>query len=217
MGKAIKYSRAVIIGGCLQYILTDLKEHLSDADYIICADKGLEYANENNIEPNLILGDFDSTKLPQHASCEVLKLPCKKDDTDLQFAARVALNRGYRDFLLTGVTGGRLDHTLASISTLNFLQKNGAKAVILDRGASLWFTENSLTLNKPKTESYFSVFPYGGKAEGVTITGAEYPLTRATLTSDFPIGVSNEFKADKITISVEKGCCLVMIVKKYVL
>lgn len=210
----MKCNRAIIIGGYLQNIITDLKEHIVKTDYIICADKGLEYVLENNILPNLILGDFDSTEFPQNASCEVLKLPCKKDDTDLQYAARIALDRGYRDILLTGVTGGRLDHTLASISTLKFLVKKGAQAVILDQAASLWITQSSITLNKPKFESYFSVFSFGEKAEGVTITGAAYPLNNKTLTNDFPIGVSNEFADEKITVSVNNGCCLVMVVKK---
>lgn len=38
-----------------------------------------------------------------------------------------------------------------------------------------------------------SVFAPGGEACGVTLSGLKYPLTNYTLTSDMPLGVSNEF------------------------
>jgi thiamine pyrophosphokinase len=43
------------------------------------------------------------------------------------------------------------------------------------------------------TRRYFSVFSYSERSEGVTITGARYPLTDAVLTHSYPLGVSNEF------------------------
>ena len=39
---------------------------------------------------------------------------------------------------------------------------------------------------------YFSLLAAGGKACGVTVTGARYPMTDGVLTPEFPLGVSNE-------------------------
>lgn len=44
----------------------------------------------------------------------------------------LALDRGYRDFLLLGCTGGRLDHTLANIAVLLYLLRRGADALMAD-------------------------------------------------------------------------------------
>ena len=42
---------------------------------------------------------------------------------------------------------------------------------------------------------YFGLIAYGGPIEGLTITGAKYPLDRHTLTPDTTLGVSNEVAA----------------------
>ena len=57
---------------------------------------------------------------------------------------------------------------------------------------------------------YLSVFCMGADATGVTIRGARYELENATLTSGFPLGVSNRFFGKKITVSVEKGTLLLI-------
>lgn len=59
-------------------------------------------------------------------------LPCEKDDTDTVFAVKTMVQRGYDDFLLIGVIGARLDHTLGNVSILLYLDSLGKKAG--DRG-----------------------------------------------------------------------------------
>ena len=56
---------------------------------------------------------------------ETIVLPCEKDDTDTVFAVKEALKRGFQDFLLIGVIGGRLDHTLGNVSLLLMLDAHG--------------------------------------------------------------------------------------------
>ncbi len=51
--------------------------------------------------------DFDSYENP-HLEAETIVLPCEKDDTEAVFAVKAALKRGFQDFLLIGVIGGRL-------------------------------------------------------------------------------------------------------------
>lgn len=212
MGKTLKTNRCIIIAGMLTAIDSDLPRQIDKTDFIICADRGYQFAIQHRIKPDLILGDFDSAAVPTDFDGELVCLPCQKDDTDLQFAAREGLRRGFRDFLLTGVTGGRLDHTFASFMTLNFLLEAGASAVIHDAKTKAWLTDDRLTIHRPAEPCYFSVFPFDGTAFGVSVAGGYYALDNADLKADFPIGVSNEFVSDTVTVSVTNGKCLVMCV-----
>lgn len=206
--------KAIIVGGNVDEIDLDWLKSVADYSYVVCADRGYLAAENCGITPDIILGDFDSAPYPNDAKCQKVKLPTEKDDTDLHYAARLLVEKGFKDISLTGVTGGRIDQTIATMHTLNFLSLNGAKAKVVDIGCRIYFVNSEITLNRPEHSCYLSLFPFGGRAEGVTLDGAFYPLKNATLNNDFPIGVSNEFDDDVVKISVNSGSLLVMIVKK---
>ncbi len=198
--------RCVIIGGgeigCTQF----LKEHILYDDFVICCDGGYLHAFAAGITPNLILGDFDSSDVP-NCDIETIILPCEKDDTDSFFAAKEGLKRGFERFLLLGVTGGRLDHTLGAISILEFLQKNGAEGEIYDQNTKIRVCNTSLSVKKGCR--YFSVFAIGS-AESVCICGAKYNLDNAVINSHYQYGISNEVTDEFATISVGQGNVIVM-------
>lgn len=214
MGKTLKLKRVVIFGGNLSEINPQICSELRDTDLILCADAGYEFALQNHIKPDLIVGDFDSAPYPNITDCEIIKLPTHKNDTDLQFAVNLALDRGYNDFVLTGVTGGRLDHTIATVSTLNYLSERTKNCCIFDLSTKVFIVKDKLLLNKPDYNCYLSVFSIPERSEGVCIRGAEYPLEDATLVNSFPLGVSNEFKNNEVEICLKTGKLLVMIVNK---
>lgn len=56
----------------------------------------------------------------------------------------------------------------------------------------------------------FSVFAYGGKADGVTINGSLFDVENISFSPFFPLGVSNKIKEEKVRISVENGCLLIV-------
>ena len=213
MGKEITTGRCIIFGGQLGEAEPEIASLIRSGDFIICADRGYAYAASLCIKPDLIVGDFDSSDKPD-TDIPTIVLPEHKDDTDLHFAAREGIRRGFDSFLLTGVTGGRPDQTAASVFTLNYLVSLGKSAEIVDRHARIFITDRSITLQRPAYPCWLSVFPLDGTAKGVSISGAEYPLTCARLTNDYPIGVSNRFFADAVTVSVKSGRLLVMIVRE---
>ncbi|MBQ6116705.1 MAG: thiamine diphosphokinase, partial [Oscillospiraceae bacterium] len=51
-------------------------------------------------------------------------------------------------------------------------------------------------------------FCLGEDARGVAISGGQYPLQDAVLTAEFPLGVSNHFIGNPITVSVKQGSLL---------
>ena len=214
MGKALKAKRAIIFGGNLSEINNEICNEISSEDFVICADAGYKFAFENNIKPDLIVGDFDSSLYPQNSDCEVIKLPTHKNDTDLQFAINLALEKGYNNFILSGVTGGRLDHTLATLSSLYSLSEKADEAYVWDLNSKVFFVKSKLVLEKPDYGCYFSVFSVTKKSKGVSIKGAEYTLNNSKLLNYYPLGVSNEFKDSRVEITLKSGRLIVIVVKK---
>lgn len=184
-----------------------------DADFVIAADAGYENARRLGVEPDLLLGDYDSAPCPPQ-NAKTLVLPAEKDDTDTCFAARRAIGLGATEAVILGGLGGRLDHTLANLQTLVFLAKNGVRAWLVDEA-------NEVTALLPGTHAiparpgwYFSIFSAGDAAQGVTLEGLKYPLHEATVTNFFPIGVSNEFAADPATVRFTAGVLYLMLSRR---
>ena len=161
------------------------------------------------IEPSLIVGDFDSHVNP-HLDVETIVLPCEKDDTDTVFAVKEAVKRGFEDFLLVGVVGARLDHTLANTSILLYLDALGKKGRIIDD-----YSEMEIVSSEPisisEEFSFFSLLNITGCVKGITVTGAKYPLQDAEITCEYQYGVSNEVLAgESATVSVKEGKLLLI-------
>ena len=177
-------------------------------DYILAADGGYSHLRKLGLEPHGILGDFDSLGyVPSNAQV----FPVEKDDTDSMLAVRKGLQLGYKEFILYGALDGpRLDHTIANLQTLLFLESQGAKGTLV--GLKYWITtvkDGILRLPNAKN-GIVSVFCLGEKAKGVTIRGLQYELENGSLDSSFPLGVSNHFIGKEATVAVENGVLFVM-------
>lgn len=177
-------------------------------DYVIAADGGLQHTQALGIEPQEILGDFDSLGyIPQDARV----FPVEKDDTDAMLAARRGLALGFREFLYYGsLDGKRLDHTVANYQTLQYLADHGARGYLVGQDFLVTVVKEGRIFFPEGTEGLLSVFCLGADARGVSLRGLYYPLEGGTLTAGFPLGVSNHFTGAPAEISVEAGSLLVM-------
>ena len=196
--------RCVIVGGAPIKNYEEISDFLKKDDYFIFCDCGLSHREKLGVEPNLIIGDFDSYIKPE-TDVETIVLPCEKDDTDTVFAVKEALKRGFEDFLIIGAAGGRFDHTLGNISILTMLRRLNKKATLIDD-----FSEMEIVSNEEVSISdrypYFSLIAINGKAEGITIKNAKYPLENAAIEPDYQYGVSNEvIKGKEALVFVESG------------
>ncbi len=178
--------------------------------YIICADSGLHLAETLSLKPDLVLGDFDSLgAVPE--SLPHMTVPVEKDDTDTLLAARTALEKGFRDIRIYGAFGGRLDHTLANLQTLEFLRDAGADAVLIGTGNLAFLMNSGETKRIPQREGWsLSLFAWSQECTGVSASGVYYPLQNGTLTRAFPLGVSNRITADSAEITCGSGRLLVI-------
>jgi len=206
----------VIITSYLDTFL-DIKNHLDAVDYIICTDGGYDIAVSQHIRPDLILGDFDSIRSPLPEDIEIKRFEPEKDFTDLDLALKTAAELGASNVSVIGGIGGRLDHTVANLQLLSAYSKSFDKLAFYD-GSTECFTLDgdgrNHALIHEKYNSYISIFSLSEKCTGITFEGVKYPLREHTLTRDFPLGVSNEFKEKDAVLSLKDGTLLVIITDK---
>jgi thiamine pyrophosphokinase len=194
--------------------------------YVICADGGVAHALAAGIAPDVLIGDFDSAdeediaKAAAAGPLEIIRLNPEKDDTDMIAAVKHGIAKGMSDFLIVGGLSGRFDHSAGNVQTLSFL---------LDMRCSGWIADgaNRCTMIAsdrsgagtislaPDMQSYFSVFSYTERSEGVTIKHAKYETDRILMTHSYPVGVSNEFiEGESAEIGVEEGRLLIVLSRK---
>lgn len=206
-----KRKKCVIIGSVLVSA-----EELSLLDraacYVICADGGLDNAMKAGIQPDLLIGDFDSLQGTVPENVETIRLKVEKDDTDLFAAVREGIRRGFRDFELCGVLGGkRMDHSFANFCTLQYLASQGCHAVISDGERKVFvLSGGKLTLTGVVGRTV-SVFPFGCASCRVSYTGLKYPLENAVLESKYPLGASNRVLKEKAQIMISSGSAIVFL------
>jgi len=185
-----------------------------DKDTVIAVDGGLLYCTFLQLEPDLIVGDFDSVDeerweaikvIMRETPEKVVRLIPEKDDTDTLAALRIGLEMGYENFHIYGGLGGRLEHTIANMQCLSFLKKQGAKGYLMGESTMVTVIQNETLRFRKEMEGFVSVFAMGEKAEHVTINGMKYLLDDATISNDFPVGISNEFVGEEGSITVGKG------------
>ena len=194
--------RCVIVGGADIHNYEYIRSRLRPSDFCIFCDSGLKHLEYLQVTPGLIVGDFDSHENPQ-MDVETIVLPCEKDDTDTVFAVKEALKRGFDEFLLIGVVGARLDHTLGNTSILLYLDSLGKTGYIIDD-----FSEMEIVSNKPAyisdSYSFFSLLNITGTAKGIKIEHAKYSLHDEVITCEYQYGISNEVipgESAKVTVT----------------
>lgn len=185
---------------------------VEQTDHIIAADGGLVHVQSLGLQPDGVLGDFDSLGyVPDSARI----FPVEKDDTDAMLAVRHGLKLGYRRFLLYGsLDGPRLDHTVANFQTLQFLADRGAIGYLIGKTSVATVVKNGCLRFSPDAKGILSVFCMGQDAAGVTLSGLKYPLQDGSLTAGFPLGVSNHFIGETATVCVKDGSILILFDRK---
>ena len=187
-----------------------LRQYPQEGDLVIAADAGYRYCVEEEIIPNLLIGDFDSMETPPDFP-HIERRPIEKDDTDTMLALKAGLSRGCEIFYIYGGLGGeRLDHAFANLQSLLYLRRRGAAGYLYGENF-VWTVMENETLNIPCSvpDGLLSVFSLTEHSEGVTLAGVHYPLEDGVLSEEFPLGVSNHFAAEKAMIRVRSGALLV--------
>lgn len=178
-------------------------------DFVIAADAGYRHLEALGIAPDLLIGDFDSlSEIPDGVAR--LQFPAMKDDTDLMLAVKHGFTQGYRQFVIYGAMGGRLDFTLANFQILCSIVNHGGNAYFVGGGSLITAVRDGTLQFDEHFTGRISILCCTDQACGVTLRGLKYPLEQAVLKYDEPLGVSNEFLGRKGTITVENGLLAIL-------
>ncbi len=182
------------------------------SDIVIAADRGLDTCVCAGIEPDIVLGDYDSTDMRERidkmrqSGAYVEVYPAEKDFTDTEAGVMCALEKGAGEIVILGATGGRLDHFLANLDLCLVPLRQGVKCALVDEHNEIRLLDAGFTLCAGDVAGrYVSLIPFTDRVSGVTLTGMKYPLVDADLVRGSSLGVSNEMTGETARIDFQEG------------
>jgi thiamine pyrophosphokinase len=202
----------IIAGGDLNQT-DEVRDLITASDLIVCADGGAGHLRALNILPHVLVGDLDSIQDEDRSffaenKVKILSFPPRKNFTDSELCVSWAIDHHATDVTFLGVTGTRLDHTLANIFLLRRLVRENIPARIINQTNEIHMVTDQLRL-AGRAGDLLSLVPVTRQVTGVTLEGLEYPLSNATLEMGSSLGISNVFRADTASVSVGDGILIV--------
>lgn len=204
-----KKVKCIIVSGAPDEDIDFLKNKLKEKFYIIAADSGYLKCTKAGVVPDLIIGDFDSSSIPE-LDTEILRLPAEKDDTDTFYCVKKAIELGYKDIEILCAIGNRADHNYSNMLCLDYCIKNNVKCSVINRKNKLQLVNDKVIIDD-REYKYFSLFAFLGDVEGLSIENAYYELDHVDMKPYEQYAQSNCFKDNKpVKISVKKGTILLI-------
>ncbi len=210
----------IVTGGNIekQFLLKTIKER--EFETIIAVDNGLKALNEININPQHIVGDFDTIKseildkYKENKSIKIHEFNPIKDNTDTDIAIRLAIELKSDEITIIGAIGTRIDHVLGNIQVLKYALDSNIKCRIIDENNEIQLIDKTTIIKKKDiTKKYISLIPLTEKVEHINLKGFKYELKNGTLTIGSSLGISNEISKEEAIIEFDNGI-LIMINSK---
>lgn len=203
--------KAVVISGGQPVKDSVAQFYLKDADFIVCADKGAEYALGYNVVPNIIVGDMDSiadSTLSFFSGSKIEKSPKEKDYTDTHLAVKKAIESGADAITVICATGLRSDHSVANIRLLIYMEANGVRGLIADNENIISLCTDKMIFEGKKGTTV-SLISLSDNTKGINLEGFKYPLINCDADLSWTTGISNEIISDFAKITISQGRLLV--------
>jgi thiamine pyrophosphokinase len=205
---------AVIVANGPGFDPEPLRAHIEAADLLIAADGGGNALFAAGLTPHVVVGDLDSLAPAALAAlaaagAAILRHPTEKDETDLELALLLAVERGATVVDVLGAMGGRWDQTLSNVALLALPELAGRRVRLLDAGQEAYLARGATPIPGERGETV-SLLPVGGPARGITTQGLYYPLEAAELRFERSRGVSNVIVEPPAHVTVREGLLLVV-------
>ncbi len=210
----------IVTGGKLEkeFLLKTIKE--SEFETIIAVDNGLKILSEIKVNPQHIVGDFDTVKreilekYKENKSIKIHEFNPIKDNTDTDIAIKLAIKLKSGEITIIGGIGTRIDHILGNIHVLKYALDSNIKCKIIDENNEIQLINKTTILKKKDiTKKYISLIPLTEKVENINLKGFKYELKNGTLTIGSSLGISNEISKEEAIIEFGNGI-LIMINSK---
>lgn len=194
-----------------------VKKHLETNKYgiIIAVDRGLEVLDTLKIEPNYIVGDFDSInkdilKKYENMKQKIIELNPEKDLTDTHSGINLAIKLESTNIVILGAIGTRIDHTIANIHILKIAIEKNINIKIIDEKNEITLINKNTILKKDENYKYISLIPLTTEVKKVTLKGLKYPLHEQTLYIGDSLGISNEQIEKEAEINLQEGILILI-------
>lgn len=195
------------------------KTYLEEQCYKVAIDGGIAVFYRLNIIPDYFLGDFDSADHDSIEWCKKNKVsfaqfPCDKDSTDTQLALDYVIQKGYKEILILGALGTRLDHSLANIYLLKYAHEHNVNAKIYhpNHTIQLITPKSSVIVSKELEHTLiFSLIPITPTLQGLTMKGFRWNLNNILVKQGSTLNLSNYLTDNQGTIELSDGYALLII------
>lgn len=210
--------RVIVCAGGPVAEIGSLRQFQNEETIFIGADRGTLHLLRAGIVPLEAVGDFDSISSEEYEEIrsQVRKIDAyqaEKNETDTELAVECALSYRPEEVILTGVTGGRLDHMLSALQLLYRAQKKHPNVSF-----KIYNILNELVILLPGKHKisyveqlqYVSFFSFGEPVSGLTLRGFKYETEDERLESGMTKFTSNELLQKEGHILFREGICLMV-------
>ena len=185
-------------------------------EILIAADGGATNCRKYSLQPDYVIGDFDSLSEQDLASLtssgsHVLRYPERKDFTDLELAIQFSEQLGADDLTIYAALGERWDQSVANLllplayPKIRFRLVDGAQEIF-------YLSDHSLLQLEGQPGDTLSLIPLSGDVTGVATHGLEYPLEDAILLYGNTRGISNVMLKQHVSVSIKQGVLLCVVI-----
>lgn len=186
----------------------------SDA-IVIAADGGARIADNYQCVINTIVGDMDSlspSEIEVYAQrgVEIRRYAAEKDETDLELALLLAVERGARWIRIIGGVGDRLDQTLANVYLMALPILTGCDVRLVASKQESWLLGAGEHVIFGAQGDTVSLIPLSGAVVGVQTQNLYYPLRDETLNFGPARGVSNVMTGSQAIVGIREGVLLII-------
>jgi thiamine pyrophosphokinase len=185
-----------------------IKQYINKDTLLIGADGGANHILKLGLKPDAIIGDFDSFSKKINGA-EYIRYPRDKDFTDGELAIKYAIEKGYKEIIVTGLLGTRVDHLLGNILLLLKKDYEGISIKIIEGNQEIYLVRNHAVIQGRKGDT-ISFIPIDSPVNDLVSTGLQYDLSNYKLSVQGNRGISNVMTANKAEISIKKGVLLVI-------
>ena len=193
-----------------------VRRWLAGADLLVAADSGAERLAELEIQPQVVVGDFDSLSAGRlaalrDAGVEIVPHPDPNQKTDGHAALLLAVERGAAEIVVLGAMGGpRLDQVIANALIAAGLRSD-AEIWLVDgwtEAKRLWAPAQATVTFRGEPGDQVSLIPITDEVRGVSTHGLRWDLDTATLARGDSVAISNELMAAEGGFTIAAGVAL---------
>lgn len=177
---------------------------------LFCADGGADSAKKSGFVPDYIIGDFDSANDQTiryfKNKSKIIRIK-RQNDTDVEKCLKFIIKKKYKEVMLLGALGDRLDHSFCNLGIVHKFFDKIKIRIISGRSILTPYTGN-VNLITLKGE-IVSLYGINDKTK-ITSRGLKYPLKRTALPFGKKESTSNVAVEDSVRLNVEGGIIFVI-------